>query len=125
MCERENIKIYKYKVETTHSALHQGSGDLEVLSTPSLIAFMENGAKELVKERLEDGTTTVGININVNHLQATKIGDEVNVEVKLVSIDNSILSFEIKAYDSWGLIGEGTHKRCVVNVEKFLSKVNG
>ena len=55
----------------------------------------------------------------------TLLMDEVNVEVKLVSIDKRILSFEIKAYDSRGLIGEGTHKRCVVNVEKFLSKVNG
>lgn len=115
---------YQYEVEMSHSALNQGSGNLEVLSTPSLIAFMENGAMELVKDYLEEGTTTVGININVNHLQATRIKDKVTVEVKLISIEKRILSFEIKAYDSKNLIGEGTHKRCIVNIEKFLSRVN-
>lgn len=41
-------------VKVEHSAREMGSGDLDVLSTPSLIAFMEFTAKEAVHDRLTD-----------------------------------------------------------------------
>jgi len=51
-----------------------GSGDLEVYATPSMIAFMENTAKSLVTDELPVGYTTVGINMNVNHIKASPVG---------------------------------------------------
>lgn len=56
-----------FYVKVEHSAREMGSGDLDVLSTRSLIAFMEFTAKEAVHDRLTDHETTVGIEKNIKH----------------------------------------------------------
>lgn len=112
-----------YIVDHTNSALEMGSGDLLVLATPSLLAFFENSAKELVRDYLEEGTTTVGISVNMSHLAPTRIGDEVIVTCSLVTIEKRILTFELEARDSFNLISKATHQRCIVNEEKFMSKL--
>lgn len=56
-----------FHVKVEHSAREMGSGDLDVLSTPSLIAFMEFTAKEAVHDRLTDKEITVGIEKNIKH----------------------------------------------------------
>lgn len=112
-----------FLVENKHSAIQMGSGDLEVLSTPSMIAFMENVAKELVEVKLEPGETTVGIDLNVEHLKATAIGKKVRVQANLTEQKKSILFYEIEAYEEENVIGKGTHKRAIVNASKFLKNL--
>ena len=66
--------IKETKVTENETAIKIGSGDLEVYATPSMIAFMENTAKNLVTDELPVGYTTVGINMNVNHIKASPVG---------------------------------------------------
>ena len=39
-----------------------------------------------------------------------------------MEIDRRRLVFNVKAYDEKGLIGEGTHERFIVGMEKFTAK---
>lgn len=112
-----------FRVENHHSAKEMGSGDLDVLSTPSLIAFMENVAKEQTAEHLEAGETTVGIELNVEHLKATAIGSSIQVRGELIKQKKAILSYTIEAYEEGELIGKGTHKRAIVQAEKFMKRL--
>lgn len=116
-------KECEYLVKDKLSALEIGSGDLLVLATPALLAFMENCAKELVKNHLLDTDTTVGISVNMSHLAPTKLNDKVKVICTLTNIEKRILTFEIEAYDSNNLISKATHQRCIVNKEKFMGKL--
>lgn len=112
-----------YVVEGKHAAGEMGSGDLEVLATPALIAFMENAAKEEVLGQLADGETTVGIELSVQHLKATAIGQTVRVQSRLVEQKKSILFYELETYEGETLIGKGTHKRAIVDAQKFMDSL--
>lgn len=98
------------------------SGGLDVLATPIMVALMEEAALLSVRPYLEPGTDTVGTRLDVSHLSATPVGMKVRAESTLVEIDRRRLVFEVKAYDEAGLIGEGTHERFVVDMEKFTAK---
>lgn len=106
------------------SAQKVGSGLLLVYATPSMIALMENTAFESVAQYLEEGCGTVGTSLNVKHVAATPIGMKVTCETELVKVEGRALTFEVKAYDECGLIGEGTHERFIITEEKFLAKTN-
>ena len=106
------------------SAKNVGSGLLPVFATPSMIALMENTAFESVAEYLEEGCGTVGTSLNVKHVAATPIGMKVTCETELIKVDGRALTFEVKAYDECGLIGEGLHERFVIAEEKFMAKTN-
>ena len=99
-----------------------GSGALPVFSTPSLIISMERASLESVQPYLGEGESTVGVELNVQHLAATPIGMTVRFESELVEIDGRMLLFEVNAYDETGLVGKGTHKRCIVTEERFMKK---
>ncbi len=100
------------------------SGSVEVFATPMMIAAMEEASASLVSNLLEEGKTTVGIEISVTHSAATPLGMKVRVisEVTDVSSNGKIISFKLEAFDEKEKIGEGTHKRAVVDREKFQQK---
>lgn len=109
-------------VEREDTAAEVGSGSLLVYATPCMAAMMEAAACEAAAPGLSDAETTVGIELNIRHLSATPVGMEVRAEAVVTAVDGKIISFDLKAYDEAGLIGEGTHKRAVVGCEKFLEK---
>ncbi len=111
------------KVEKEHTAKFLGSGSVEVLATPMMIALMENAALEAVQSYLPEGWTTVGTKVNVEHLRATPSGEEVYTEALLLDQKGRSLLFQVNAYDSQGIIGQGSHTRRIINMEQFISKL--
>ncbi len=101
-----------------------GSGGLDVLATPIMIALMEEAALKSVRPYLEPGTDTVGTRLDVSHDAATPIGMQAWAESELVEIDRRRLVFNVKAYDETGPIGQGRHERFIVDMEKFTAKCN-
>lgn len=112
------------KVEKQHTALEMGSGDLEVLATPTMVALMENAAMKAVANDLSEEETTVGGMMNTTHIKPSAIGEEVSATAVLVEVEGKKLTFSVVAKDSKGnVIGQGTHIRFIVNRERFLSKL--
>ena len=110
LCERED------------TALEVGSGSLLVYATPCMAALMEAAACAAIAEALGENETTVGIELNLKHTAATPVGLEVRAEAEVTAVEGKIFSFQIEAFDEAGKIGEATHKRALVNSQRFLEK---
>lgn len=118
-----NMKgIASTDVEKEDTALEVGSGSLLVYATPCMVALMEGAACEAIAEGLDEGETSVGIELNIQHTAATPVGMEVRAEAEVIAVDGKIITFEIHAFDESGEIGKGTHKRAVINAQRFLDK---
>jgi fluoroacetyl-CoA thioesterase len=97
-----------------------------VLSTPSMIAEMEETCRLFLKEQVipDPEWDSVGTVVNVKHLAATPVGAEVFVKAKVVSVDGRRIMFELEARDKLEKIGEGRHERFIINVPSFRVKFN-
>jgi predicted thioesterase len=111
-------------VTENQTAEYLGSGTLPVFATPAMIAVMENTAMKVLTD-LPEESTSVGISININHLKASKVGEIIEFTATLILIEGRKYSFQIIAKNSNGeTIGEGTHERVVVDIQKFMSKLD-
>lgn len=110
-------------VEEKHLACNVGSGDLQVLATPMMMALMENAAMLCVADELDENCSTVGGQISSSHLKPTGLGRTVTATAELVAVDGRKLSFKVSASDEEGLIGEGLHLRFIVDKSRFMAKV--
>lgn len=110
-------------VTDNQTAEKVGSGGLPVFSTPSLIALMENTAMKMF-DQIDQDCTTVGSEINIKHIKASKVGTKITCTASCLGIENRKYTFQIEAIDENGdIIGFGTHVRYVVNIEKFTNKL--
>lgn len=109
-------------VTAANVASNVGSGMVQVFATPMMIALMEKAAALSIEPYLEDGQSSVGTHIDVTHCSATPVGIKVWADTEVVEIDRRKVTFSVKAYDEKGLIGEGTHERFVIDIEKFIAK---
>ena len=109
-------------VEREDTAREVGSGDLLVYATPCMVALMEGAACEAISECLSDSQTTVGTALNIEHTSATPVGMDIRAEAEVTEVAGKVISFTVTAYDEAGVIGSGTHKRVIVNSQKFLEK---
>ena len=114
--------IVEAEVNDTNTADTIGSGNLKVFATPCMIALMEQAAAESVLAHLQEGESSVGISISVEHLKATPAGMTVSCESALVAIDGKRLDFEVSAFDNAGIIGRGEHSRYIIDIDKFMAK---
>ena len=101
-----------------------GSGELDVLATPALIAIAEETAWKSVAAELDEGQGTVGIRMELSHIAATPVGMKVRCETELIEIDRRKLTFTIAAYDDKEKIAEGVHERFIVDNERFQEKAD-
>ena len=110
-------------VSADHVAAVMGSGDLHVFATPAMVALMENAAMMAVAKHLPEGSTTVGAMMNTSHVKPSPVDESIKATAVLTEVEGRKLTFEIKAEDSKGIIGEATHIRYIVDRERFMSKL--
>jgi fluoroacetyl-CoA thioesterase len=110
-------------VEARHTARHLGSGGVDVFATPAMVALMEEAALAAVDRHLPPGQLTVGYSLDVRHVAATPVGMTVSAKAELLAVDGRMLSFRVEAFDEKERIGEGTHVRAVISLEKFSAKL--
>lgn len=104
------------------TAIALGSGEVAVLGTPRVIALCEEATIKAIEARLEPGTTSVGMRIQLDHLHPTAVGHKVKAEAVLEKIEGRRLIFAVSVHDDRGLIAAGKVTRVVVDVERFLDK---
>lgn len=92
----------------------------DVFSTPAMIGLMELTSVRLAEPYLDENEQTVGTHVDVRHMAPTKIGQSVTVTVELLEVKDTKLRFSVCATNDQGVkIGEGTHRRAVINVKRF------
>ncbi len=111
------------RVDENNVASHVGSGSAAVFATPAMIALMERASVAAVDPHLPAGQASVGIEIDVRHLAATPLGMTVRARSELLEVDGRRLTFRVEAFDEAEKIGEGRHRRAIIDVERFLAKV--
>lgn len=116
------VCVEEFTVKEEHVARHVGSGDFAVLSTPSMIAFMEETAMKCAQRFLPSEYTTVGSLVNIKHVNPAPLGATIRVESKIAISEGRKIVYEVRAYLGDILIGEGVHERFIVNREKFIEK---
>lgn len=112
-----------FHVQDEHMAVHVGSGASRVLATPWMIAFMERVSHRMMARCLPEGYTSVGIHVDVRHLAASPNGSTIRVISEVISVEGLQVTFAVQAWDEFDKVGEGVHKRYVVEQERFLEKV--
>jgi predicted thioesterase len=97
-----------------------GSGDLPVLGTPAVLALIEEAAVSAVRGALEDGSTSVGTWVELEHLAPSRLGAEVRAEAELTAVEGRRLDFSCEAYEGETLVARARHRRVVVDRARFL-----
>jgi fluoroacetyl-CoA thioesterase len=95
----------------------------QVLATPVMILVMENAALDAMRPFLEAGESAVGSAIDVRHLAATPVGQNVRAEAEVTGIVGSRVLFRVSASDEIEEIGSGTHQRTVINLKSFNERL--
>lgn len=117
-------KFFQVGHEDTAKAV--GSGTLEVLASPRLIAWMENVSLDLCQDYLKEGETTVGIKMDMDHLAASPIGSRVKVCGNLEEQNKSRLQLSFEAYDESGkCLARANHQRAIVDGQRFMQAFSG
>jgi fluoroacetyl-CoA thioesterase len=91
----------------------------QVYATPMMILHMEMASGSAIAAHLPKGFVSVGMDVKVRHLAATPVGRKVRALSRVVRIDPKSVVFEVEAWDRDRKIGDGTHRRGVVNVAEF------
>jgi len=100
-----------------------GLDGARVLSTPHMIGFMERTCRDLVLQFLEPGFDSVGTHVSVYHLAGAPMGVSVTFRAEIDSVNERRVNFKVEARTDKEKIGEGTHERTVINVERFAARV--
>jgi predicted thioesterase len=103
---------------------HHIKGMPEVYGTPIMIFHMEATSGAAIHEYLPEGWVSVGVLVNVKHLAATPVGAKVTLRAEVIAVEGHAVTFAVEAHDGFEKIGEGTHVRAPVEMERFLKKVN-
>lgn len=90
-----------------------------VFATPMMITAMENAALNAVRDYLDSNESAVGTAVNVRHLAATPVGHRVTAEAVVTGVDGRRIEFTVTARDEIEEIGNGTHERMVVDLDRL------
>ena len=110
------------EVTEADTAIAVGSGNVPVLGTPVLIAWLE--AATVAALKLPEGQTSVGINVNVDHVLASGVGSTITASAEITAQTEKTVTFEVQAVDQGNrLVARGTVQRAIVNTERFIDRI--
>ncbi len=112
-----------YRVGGDDTAWALGSGALEVLGTPRLLAWMESATCSALAGQLASGESSVGTRVTLEHLKASSVGEPVTVCATVQHVDGRLVRFEVVATQADGqVMGHAEITRVVVDERRFLAR---
>lgn len=118
----ERVASAELTVAEEDTAIAMHSGDVPVLATPRLIALCEEAAVAAAASAIDDGETTVGMRVQIDHVAPIAVGTTVRAEAKLERIEGRRLRFSVSVTDACGLVAAGKLTRVVVDRTRFVDK---
>jgi fluoroacetyl-CoA thioesterase len=114
----------EFEVTEVDTARALGSGDVDVLATPRLLAWCEAATVAALAEQVTPDRTSVGSRIRLEHLAATPVGGLVVVTAELEHQDGRLVRFALSAVDRAGrLIATGEVTRVIVDRQRFAARM--
>jgi fluoroacetyl-CoA thioesterase len=114
---------FEQGVETRHLASELDPSLAAVLSTPTMVAMMEQAAMEAIRPFLDAGESSVGMSIEVSHTAATPPGHRARAEAEVTAVEGRRLEFAVRVFDEVEQVGYGTHRRAVIDAAKFNDRL--
>ncbi|MGA8256516.1 MAG: thioesterase [Nocardioides sp.] len=115
-----------FEVTEADTAAAVGSGSLNVLGTPRLLAWCEAATCAALESELVDGATSVGTRISLEHQAASAVGQQVEVTASRLVVDGRLHRFTVAARHLGGnqkVIATGEVTRVVVDTDRFLARL--
>jgi predicted thioesterase len=113
-----------FTVTANDTAAAVGSGDLPVLGTPRLLAWMEATTCAAIAGELDAHRSSVGTRVVVDHRAASVVGERLSLTATVVHRDGRLLRFAVVAVDSRDrVVGDGEVTRVVVDRQRFLDRL--
>ncbi len=119
-----NVGELTWTVDPTMTITLGGMERATIFSTPNMIMLMERAAREALRPYLDDGEESVGVEVQVEHTGAAPLGAIVHGAARVTRIDERKIDFEILAFCGDKEIGRGTHRRAVIQLQRFLEKLD-
>jgi predicted thioesterase len=110
-------------VSEEQTAPRIGSGRVRVLATPVMINMMEAAALDAIEQILPAGHQSLGTHLDVGHYAATPVGMTLRATAEVTKVEGRNVTFRVEAFDDKERVGDGTHTRVVVNVERFDARI--
>lgn len=117
------VGTFTFKVEAQHLIDFAGGDMPAVLSTPWLIKWLEQTARETLRPLLDEEEASVGMEVDIRHLAPTPLGSTVKCVARVISAEGNAVTFQIEASDELELIARGVHKRAVISKARFFQRV--
>lgn len=108
--------------EARHLASAFGNAGVDVVSTPSLIGFLELASHTLVLPYCEAGEVSVGTRVEVDHLAGAFVGRPISVLARIVAVDKRRVTFAVAARQDDRLVMQGRHGRAIVSRERLFAQ---
>jgi predicted thioesterase len=117
-----------YDVTDADTAMALGSGDVPVLATPRVIAWLEAATVACLAASLEPAATSVGTRVEVEHVAASPVGATVVARASVSYVDGRLVRFEVAAEPQVGaapavVVATGRLTRVIVDRARFLSRL--
>ena len=112
-----------FTVEAKHAIDFADNGMPAVLSTPWLIWFMEHSAREAVLPYLDEGESTVGVKVDIEHLAPTPLGHQVICRSHVTQRQGYSVWFRLEAHDEHEQIARGFHEMRIIKVDRFAQRI--
>ena len=113
----------RFAVEVQHTIDFADEALPPVLCTPALVGFLERTAREGLAPHLEPDESSVGTEIELQHLAPTPPGHSVVCRARVVRVEGREVSFTVEAEDGVERIARGFHKRRIIRKQRFAARV--
>jgi fluoroacetyl-CoA thioesterase len=112
--------VYSAVVAPEDTCRSVGTGDLDVLATPKVLAMLECAALDALEGMLDSSLTTVGVRVQLEHLLPMRVGESIRATASLLTVRGRRLTFAVRLYDNAErVIGVGRLTRAVVERASF------
>ena len=118
-----SFKTISFEVLKSHSITFTYEVEISVLSTPSLIWFLEQAALQFLEPWLDDKSLSVGTHVDVEHLAPTPVGAIVECTAKLIYKDGPVYRFSIEACSGQEKIAKGIHSRRIIQASQLMKRL--
>jgi predicted thioesterase len=101
-----------------------GSGDVDVLGTPRVLALAEAATVRAAAASLAPGQTSVGTRVELDHLAPSPVGATVRADAELVYRSGRRLTFDVRLTQDGREVAAGRVVRAIVDRDRFTAQAS-